>query len=393
MFEFKIKSSDWLARAWIFETPHGNIMTPTFIPVGTQATVKGITKDQLSQIWAQITLSNTYHLYLSPWEDLIEKLWWIHNFMWVSNPILTDSWGFQVFSLGNMKSYKMNDGLGSNLVKIKEDWVEFRSYKDWSKHFFTPEKAMQIQEKIWADIIMAFDECAPWDSTYLYAKKSMELTHRWALHCLTEHNKLQKIRKTKKKNPQAYFPIIQWVVYDDLRKESAKFLWDLDTPGIAIGGLSVWESKEDFLRILDLLGPILPENKMHYLMWLGNPEDLIEWIYRGIDIFDCVLPTRLGRHWIAFSSFWNIRITNANFQSEKSWIPMLEWFETYISKNYSLWYLRHLFHVWEILWWTLLSLHNLEFLLILTKKARESILDWSYEKFRKDFWKAYKSNL
>jgi queuine tRNA-ribosyltransferase len=389
VFEFKTKSIDWLARVGSFKTFHGEIITPTFMPVWTQATIKGITKDQLLQIWSQIILSNTYHLYLSPGEDLIEKFWWIHNFMWVNLPILTDSWWFQVFSLAQTwdKGFKNE----ASLVKITEDWVAFRSYKDWSKHFFTPEKAMQIQEKIWADIIMAFDECAPGDSTYLYAKKSMELTHRWAVRWLEEHNKLQKTRKTKKKYSQAYFPIIQWVIYDDLRIKSAEFLWWLDTSWIAIGGLSVWESKEDFIRILDLIGPILPKNKIHYLMWLGKPEDLIEWIYRWIDIFDCVLPTRLGRHGIAFSSIWNIRITNEKYKQETWNIPISKWLETYVSKNYSLWYLRHLFHVWEILWWTLLSLHNLEFLLNLTTKARETIIDWKYNEFRKEFWKKYKN--
>ncbi len=388
MFEFKIKWQDSLARAGIFKTSHWEIKTPTFMPVGTQATIKWITKDQITEIWSQIILSNTYHLYLNPWENLIEQFWWIHKFMWINFPVLTDSGWFQVFSLWQTASSWFKNK--KSLVKITEDWVEFRSYKDWSKHFFTPEKAIQIQEKIWADIIMAFDECAPWDSWHSYAKQAMDRTSRWAIRCLKEHQKLQKIRKKNWKYPQAYFPIIQWVIYDDLRIESTKFLWDLDTQWIAIWWLSVWESKEDFIRILDLIWPILPKNKLHYLMWLGKPEDLIEWIYRWIDVFDCVLPTRLGRHGIAFSSIWNIRITNEKYIKDNWTIPTTKWLETIVSKNYSLWYLRHLFHVWEILGWTLLSLHNLEFLLNLTSKAREAIIDWKYENFRNNFFSNYR---
>ena len=249
---------------------------------------------------------------------------------------------------------------------------------------------MQILEKLGADIIMAFDECAPGDSSHSYAKAAMNRTHRWATRCLAEHTKLQKTRVSLWKNPQALFPIIQWVIYEDLRRESAKFLSELDTPGIAIGWLSVWESKEDLLRILDVLSPILPENKPHYLMWLGTPEDLIEWIYRGIDMFDCVLPTRLGRHGVAFTSYGNIKLTNKKYEHEKSGIPIDPELSTYVSRTYSLGYLRHLLHTWELLGGQLLSLHNLEFLLNITSKAREYILNWQYETFRNKFWEKYK---
>lgn len=393
MFEFKIKSTDWLARTWEFVTPHWVIKTPIFMPVGTQATVKWITREQLKDIGSEIILSNTYHLYLRPWEELIENFWWLHDFMSIDLPILTDSGWFQVFSLGNIKRPVSNweTGLKSwdSLVKITEDWVQFRSHKDGSKHFFTPEKAMQIQEKLGADIIMAFDECAPGDSTHGYARAAMERTHRWAVRSLEEHTKLQKIRKEIWKAEQALFPIIQWVIYDDLRRESAEFLSSLDTPGIAIGWLSVGESKEDLLRVLDIVTQILPTNKPHYLMWLGTPEDLVEWIYRWIDMFDCVLPTRLGRHWVAFSSTWNIKITNKKFEFEKWWIPVDEELATYVSKHYSLWYLRHLFSVWEFLGWQLLSLHNLEFLLNISKVSRKYIEAGKYSEFRDRFRKSY----
>ncbi|EKE26009.1 MAG: hypothetical protein ACD_4C00477G0002 [uncultured bacterium (gcode 4)] len=388
MFDFKIESTDWSARTWVFSTPHWDINTPVFMPVWTLATIKWITKEQISQIWSQIMLSNTYHLYLKPWENIIESFWWLHDFMSVKLPILTDSWWFQVFSLGNLKRQSWSSG--NSLVKITEDWVYFSSHRDWSKHFFTPEKAMQIQEKLWADIIMAFDECAPWDSSHYYARKAMDRTHRWALRSLEEHNKLQLIRWQFWKEPQTLFPIVQWVIYEDLRKESIEFLRDLPTPGIAIWWLSVWESKEDLIKMLDVLSPLLPDNKPHYLMWLWTPEDLIEWIYRWIDMFDCVLPTRLGRHGVAFSSIWNIKITNEKYIFEKSGIPIDDELSTSVSKTYSLWYLRHLLHTWELLWGQLLSLHNIEFLHNITKKAREHISSGTYEQFRARFWSNYK---
>ena len=388
MFEFKLETKCWNARAWTFTTPHWDIKTPVFMPVWTQATVKWITREQIKEIGSQIILANTYHLYLKPWEQLVEEFWWLHDFMSIDLPILTDSWGFQVFSL--WQSGKSWYKSWESLVKITEDWVQFRSHRDWSKHFFTPEKAMQIQEKLWADIIMAFDECAPWDSSHLYARKAMDRTHRWAERCLVEHKKLQDIRMAKGKHPQALFPIIQWVVYDDLRQESAKFLSWLDTPWIAIGWLSVWESKEDLLKVLDIVTPLLPENKPHYLMGLWTPEDLIEWIYRWIDMFDCVLPTRLWRHWVAFTSDWNIKITNKKYEFEKAWLQIDEELSTYVSRNYSLWYLRHLFHVGEFLGWQLLSLHNLEFLLNIASKSREYIIAGKYDEFRNRFWSRYK---
>jgi len=388
MFEFKINATCSNARTWELTTPHGIIKTPIFMPVWTQATVKWITREQIKEIGSEIILSNTYHLFLKPWEELIEEFWWLHDFMAIDLPILTDSWWFQVFSLGQTSSSGYKNW--ESLVKITEDWVRFRSHRDGSKHFFTPERSIQIQEKLWADIIMAFDECAPWQSTHTYAKKAMWRTHRWATRCVEEHKKLQEIRKSQGKNPQTLFPIVQWVIYEDLRKESAEFISSLGTDWVAIWWLSVWESKEDLLKVLDVVCPILPKDKPRYLMWLGTPEDLIEWIYRWIDMFDCVLPTRLWRHWVAFSSLGNIKITNKKYEYEKSWIPCDTELSTHVSRNYSLWYLRHLCHVGEFLWGQLLSLHNLEFLLNIAKKSREHIANWTYDAFRDNFRKNYK---
>jgi len=325
MFEFKLKNTDWKARAWEFFTEHGSFKTPIFMPVWTKATVKWITKEDLDEMWSEIILANTYHLYLRPWEDVVKHFWWVHKFQNYNKPILTDSWGFQVFSLGQYKhsvpvpnSQKISSGTGTkDLVKITEKWVHFRSFIDWSKHFFDAENNMDLQSNLWADIIMAFDECAPWDSSHKYAKAAMNRTHRWAERCVARRKENNKKRKENGKHLQALFPIAQWVIYDDLRKESAEFIWKLDCPWVAIGWLSVWESKEDMYRTMDVIEPVLPKNKPRYLMWVWTPEDLIEWIYRWIDMFDCVLPTRLWRHWVAFSSIWNIKIRNKKWQLSK----------------------------------------------------------------------------
>ena len=329
-------------------------------------------------------LSNTYHLEVKPGSELIEEFGWLHEFMNIDLPILTDSGWFQVFSLG-LWWWDNSE----NLAKITEEWVSFKSHRDWSKHFFSPEKAMQIQERLWADILMAFDECCPWESRYWYAKAAMRRTHRWAVRCVIEHNKLQENRIKEWKNPQALFPILQWVIYEDLRIESAKFIWSLDCPWIAIGWLSVWETTKDMYRILDAIKDHLPEEKPHYLMWVWRPENLVEWINRWIDMFDCVLATRLWRHWVAFSNYWDLRVLAEKFKHDKSWIPTKPWYETYVSKNYTMWYIRHLLTVQESLWHSLLSRHNIEFLNIVMTKAREAILEWKYKEFMKDFFEGY----
>lgn len=381
MFNFDLQNTDWFARVGEFETPHGKIETPIFMPVGTKATVKWITNEDLDEMWAQIILNNTYHLYLRPGDDIVAHFWGTHKMMNYHKPILTDSGWFQVFSLGQTREWK-------SLVKITEDGVEFRSFIDGSKHFFTPEKVMDIQSNIGADIIMAFDECAPGTSDWNYAKAAMDRTHRWAKRSLEQVEKNNKIRQKDGRHPQALFPIVQWVTYEDLRTQSAEFISSLDTSWVAIWGLSVWESKDDMYRILDVLKTKLPENKPRYLMWVGTPEDLIEWIYRWVDMFDCVLPTRLGRHWVAFTHAGNIKITNKKFQLDTG--PLDPDCDCKVCKNFTKWYLRHLMSENEILWMQNLSYHNLYFLINLTKKARKAIKENKYEEFREKFWEKYK---
>ncbi len=330
-------------------------------------------------------LVNNYHSYLKPGTEVVESFGWLHSFMDIDFPILTDSGGFQVFSLG----LGMQNESGEKLAKVTEEGVHFRSYLDGSKHFFTPENVMDMQAAFGADIIMAFDECAPGGSSKEYAKAAMERTHRWAIRSKEQWQKNEWKRKEKWLHSQTLFGIIQWVIYDDLRKESAEFIRDLDFPGVAIGGLSVGESKEDMYRILDVIAPILPVDKPHYLMWVGTPEDIVEWIARWIDMFDCVLATRIGRHGEAFSSYGNIKIGWEKYKFSQEHIPMLPEHETEVSKRYSLGYLRHLVNVGESTGGVLLSLHNIEYLLKLTKTAREAIIRWEFKQFYDRFWSVY----
>ncbi len=384
-FSFSLDATDGLARAGTIKTSHGEIQTPIFMPVGTRSAVKWATIDQVKEIGSEIMLVNNYHSYLRPGCELIESFGGLHQFMDVDIPILTDSGGFQVFSLG----LGMQTPSGEKLAQVTEEWVHFRSYLDGSKHFFTPESVMDMQHSLGADIIMAFDECAPGGSTYDYARKAMERTHRWAKRSQNQWKINESERAKNWLYQQALFGIVQWVVFDDLRRESAEFIKSLDLPGIAIGGLSVGESKEDMYRILDVLAPILPENKPHYLMGVGTPEDLVEGIARGIDMMDCVLPTRIGRHGEAFSSYGNIKIGIEKYKFSQDKIPMLPGFETQVSRRYSLWYLRHLVNVGESTGGVLLSLHNLEYLLLIGKKSRQAILKWRFEEFRREFWSVY----
>lgn len=382
-FSFSLDAMDGSARAWTLITPHGMVHTPIFMPVGTRSAIKWLTTDQIQEIGSEIMLVNNYHSYLRPGCDVVESFGWLHNFMNTQLPILTDSGWFQVFSLG----LGMTNENGEKLAKVTEEWVHFRSYLDGSKHFFSAEKVMDMQSSLGADIIMAFDECAPGGSTHVYAKAAMERTHRWALRSKEQWLKNEEIRKKKWLYPQALFAIIQGVIYDDLRAESAHYIASLDTPGIAIWGLSVGESKQDMYRILDVLEPILPKEKPHYLMGVGTPEDLIEWIARGIDMMDCVLPTRIGRHGEVFTSFGNLKIGNEKYKYSQEKIPMAPGFETSVSKKYSLGYLRHLINVWEATGWALLSLHNIEYLLLLAKKSREAILAGKFHEFYRSLTK------
>ena len=384
-FSFSLDATDGQARAGTIQTSHGQIETPIFMPVGTRSAVKWATIDQIKEIGSEIMLVNNYHSYLRPGCEVIESFGGLHKFMDVDLPILTDSGGFQVFSLG----LGMQNESGEKLAKITEEWVNFRSYLDGSKHFFSAENVMDMQCSLGADIIMAFDECAPGGSTHEYARQAMERTHRWAVRSQAQWQKNEKKRAENGQYPQALFGIVQWVIYDDLRAESCNFIKSLDLPGIAIGGLSVGESKEDMYRILDVLSPILPENKPHYLMGVGTPEDLVEGIARGIDMFDCVLPTRIGRHGEAFSSYGNLKIWGEKYKFSQDKIPMLPGYETQVSRRYSLGYLRHLVNVGEATGGVLLSLHNIEYLLLIAKNARKAILEWRFEAFRNEFWTVY----
>ncbi len=336
-FSFKIVSKDskTFARVSEFSTPHGKINLPAFMPVGTRASVKTLSPEELKSLKAEIILANTYHLYLRPGSETVKKMGGLHKWMNWDKPILTDSGGFQVFSLA-LEKRPMKDS-DKKLVKIKEDGVEFRSYMDGSKHFFTPESVMQIQSDLGADIIMAFDECAPGDSSHAYAKKAMERTHRWAERCKKKHEKLQKKKKVK----QALFPIVQGVIYDDLRVESTKFMAKLDLPGIAIGGLSVGETKEQMYHTLDVIKDYLPQDKPRYLMGVGAPEDLLESVSRGIDMFDCVMATRNARHGAFWTKDGRFNLKNTRFKESAE--PLMKGCGCYTCKNFSTSYVRHLF--------------------------------------------------
>src|SRR3990172_7338034 len=289
MFKFQITAKNNRARTGTFTTSHGTLQTPVFAPVGTQAAVKALTPVQVADLGATLVLSNTYHLYLRPGDDLVAELGGLHRFMRWPRPMLTDSGGFQVFSLSDTRV-------------VDEDGVTFKSHIDGSTHRFTPERSIRIQENLGADIIMAFDECAD-PNDYEYIKQAMERTHRWAERSL----------KAKRRADQALFGIVQGGIDPDLRAASAEFIASLDTPGIAIGGLSVGETKDEMLATLDVVTPLLPEDKPRYLMGVGTPEDIINSIARGIDIFDCVLPTRLARHHAAFSPEGRLNMMNAAF--------------------------------------------------------------------------------
>ena len=353
------------ARRGVVHTPHGDIQTPIFMPVGTQATVKSMTPEELKEdVKAQIILANTYHLYLRPGHDLVKEAGGLHKFMNWDKPILTDSGGFQVFSL-------------SGLRKITEEGVKFSSHLDGSKHLFTPEKVMEIEEFLGADIIMAFDECCPYPSDYKYTENSMYRTTRWAERCKKAHTTTN----------QGLFGIIQGGFYKDLRKISTDDLTKMDFPGYAIGGISVGEPKEEFLDILRYTTPLMPENKPRYLMGVGTPDYLIEAALAGIDMCDCVLPTRLARHGTALTSKGKIVIRNATY--EKDWGKLDDECDCYACQNYTRAYIRHLVKTNEILGIRLISLHNLRFLTRLMEQVREAIEQDYLLGFREEFYKKY----
>lgn len=352
------------ARLGRVHTPHGTIETPVFMPVGTQATVKSMTPEELKELGAEIILSNTYHLYLRPGADLIREAGGLHSFMNWDRPILTDSGGFQVFSLGPLR-------------KITEDGVTFKSHIDGSTHFLNPERATEVQMALGSDIIMAFDECAPYPSTWEYTKAALERTTRWAARCKEFHNR----------DDQALFGIVQGGMYKDLRERSAKELVEIGFPGYAIGGLSVGEPKDIMYEMLDYTVPFLPDDKPRYLMGVGSPDCLIEGVMRGVDMFDCVLPTRIARNGTAMTSSGKVVIKNAD--NTRDFRPLDEECSCYTCRNYSRAYIRHLFKAEEILGLRLMTIHNLHFLITLMHKVRQAILEDSLPEFRNQFFIKY----
>ena len=354
------------ARRGVIHTPHGDIQTPVFMPVGTQATVKSMTPEELKEeVKAEIILSNTYHLYLRPGSKLVKEAGGLHSFMKWDRPILTDSGGFQVFSLGDLRT-------------ISEEGVEFKSHLDGSRHFFSPESVMEVEEDLGADIIMAFDECVEYPASYEYTKQSMERTTRWAKRCKDSHITVDK---------QALFGIIQGGFYKDLREKSAKDLIELDLPGYAIGGISVGEPKEEFLDILRYTAPLMPKDKPRYLMGVGSPDYLIEAAMAGIDMCDCVLPTRIARNGTAMTSHGKVVVRNATY--EKDWRPLDDECDCYTCKNYTKSYIRHLITANETFGARLLSIHNIRYLIRLTEEIREAIKNDKMLEFREEFIKNY----
>jgi len=360
MFQFTLHTTDGRARRGTLTTRHGEIQTPCFMPCGTKATVKTVDPEELKQMGCQILLGNTYHLMLRPGGDLIEKMGGLHKWMGWDRPILTDSGGFQVFSLHKIR-------------KIAEDGVEFQSHINGDKIFLTPERAIEIQEQLGADIIMAFDECAPTGVDMTYTKEAMERTHRWVERCL----------KAKTRTDQALFPIVQGGFFPELRKISAEFMAGLDTPGIAIGGVSVGELREEMHEVVEVVEPLLPKEKPRYVMGVGEPIDLFNLVARGIDMFDCVIPTRLARHGTFWDQYGRHTITNADYRTQEN--PLQKNCVCTTCQRFSASYIRHLIVENEILGHRLLTIHNLHFLLELMRQIRSAIEEHRFEALRNEF--------
>lgn len=352
------------ARAGVFTTPHGRIETPVFMPVGTQASVKSVSPDDLCELHAQIILSNTYHLYLRPGAELIEKFGGLHGFMRWDRPILTDSGGFQVFSLAHNR-------------KIDDDGVTFKSQIDGSTHRFTPEMVTRVEEQLGADIIMALDECTPYPSSHEYNSRAIARTHAWAERCLRTHSR----------DDQALFAIVQGSTYGDLRRESAERLTELPFPGYAIGGLSVGEPKEEMHRILETTTPLLPVDKPRYLMGVGSPEDLVECVARGVDMFDCVLPTRVARNGALLTRNGRLAIKSSRYALSQE--PVEPDCDCYTCRHFTLGYLHHLYRAKELLVYRLNSIHNLRFLTRMAEEMRAAIIEGTFSQYRSHFLARY----
>jgi len=366
-FEILAQDSDGHARRGRMQLVHGTVETPVFMPVGTQATVKSMTPADLrDDIQASIILGNTYHLMLRPGADVVAQMGGLHQFMGWQHPILTDSGGFQVWSLGDLR-------------KIEQDGVRFRSHIDGSSWFLGPKESMEIQRKLGSDIVMAFDECTPYPATYTQARESMEMSMRWAAQC-REH--------LPANDQQALFGIVQGGMYGDLRRESLLAISQMDFEGIAIGGLSVGEPKEEMLATLDALADHLPKEKPHYVMGVGTPDDLIEGIDRGIDMFDCVMPSRNARNGTLFTDNGKINIKNLKHQTDPA--PIMEGCNCYTCQNFSRAYLRHLYMAKEILSARLNTLHNLHYYCDLMQRARDALDAGQWPQFRDKFLQQYR---
>ncbi|HEX3049306.1 MAG TPA: tRNA guanosine(34) transglycosylase Tgt [Aggregatilineaceae bacterium] len=367
MFEFSLEAQDGMARAGVLQTPHGPLPTPVFAPVGTQASVKAVEPRELIELGSTLVLANTYHLYLRPGDALIAEFGGIHRFMAWDGPMLTDSGGFQVFSLNELR-------------KIDEDGVTFRSHIDGSTHRFTPEFSIRIQHNLGADIIMAFDECAVPDDRAAVVP-ALNRTHRWLARCVEEHARSGDLSR------QALFGIVQGGIYPDLREESARAVCAFDLPGYAVGGLAVGETKDQMHATLDFTTPLLPADKPRYLMGVGSPEDLINGVKRGIDIFDCVLPTRVARHGAALTRRGRINMHNQQYAADHE--PIEPGCTCYTCRTFSRAYVRHLIKASEILAHQLLSIHNLHVLLTLIREMRAAIFSGTFASYAADFLANY----
>lgn len=364
MFKFNLLTKENNARRGVLTTPHGTIQTPVFMPVGTQATVKTMSPEELESIGAEIILSNTYHLYLRPGHDLVAEAGGLHKFMNWNHSILTDSGGFQVFSLDALR-------------KITDEGVTFSSHLNGAKHFISPEKSMEIQEALGSDIAMCFDECPPYPAEYADVKQAVERTTQWAARCKTAHTRPD----------QALFGIVQGGVHNDLRAQSARELIELDFPGYGIGGLSVGEPKEMMYDVLDHLNPIMPADKPRYLMGVGSPDCLVEGVARGVDMFDCVLPTRIARNGTVFVRGGKLVVRNAEYA--RDFRPLDETCGCYTCRNYTRAYIRHLLKAEEILALRLTTIHNLHFLINMMHEIRTAIESGTFAQYRINFWREW----
>ena len=352
------------ARLGVVHTPHGDIPTPIYMPVGTQATVKAMTPREMEEIGAKIMLSNTYHLHLRPGEEIVREAGGLHRFMDWHHPILTDSGGFQVFSLAGLR-------------KITEEGAAFRSHLDGSRRFISPEVSMDIQQALGADIAMAFDVCSPYPCDHQTAKEAMHRTHRWAERCKKHHTR----------EDQALFGIVQGAFYEDLRIESAKTLADMDFPGYGIGGLSVGEPKPVMYDMLEKIEPYMPKNKPRYLMGVGTPDCFLEGVLRGVDMFDCVLATRIARNGTVFTRNGRLVIRNATYAHDFS--PLEEDCDCYACRHFSRAYIRHLMKAEEITGARLASIHNLRFLIRIMEEIRQAIMEDRFLDYRREFYARY----